>query len=218
VLVEVPELLFLMVDGSGGPNGSQAYQDAVQALFSVSYALKFTVKRSADGMDYGLMPLEGLWWVDDISRFSLDDRTDWRWTLMVLQPAVVTEELLHETVKTSLAKRPLPAVGRLRLEPFEEGRAAQVLHTGPYSAEQPTISRLHAFAQSRGWRSRAGITRSTCRTRPGRPLNGSRRSFANRSDDRIPPVRVSVPGLIGHLARPTGTDRAGGQPTSSSVH
>jgi hypothetical protein len=75
-LVEVPQLHFLMVDGAGDPNGSQEYQDAVQAVFSVSYALKFAVKRAADGMDYRVMPLEGLWWVDDISRLSFDDRSD----------------------------------------------------------------------------------------------------------------------------------------------
>jgi hypothetical protein len=149
-LVEVPELQFLMVDGAGDPNGSEEYQDAVQALFSVSYALKFAVKRAADGMDYGVMPLEGLWWVDDISRFSFDDRSDWRWTGMIFQPAVVTEELLAQVVEASGAKRRLPATGRLRLERFEEGRAAQVLHTGPYSAEQPTISRLHEFIEERG--------------------------------------------------------------------
>ena len=149
-LVEVPELQFLMVDGAGDPNGSQSYQDAVEALFSVSYALKFAVKRASDGIDYRVMPLEGLWWVEDISRFSFDDRSDWRWTVMIHQPPVVTEELLGQAVKASVAKRRLNAAERLRLERFEEGRAAQVLHRGPYSAEQPTISQLHEFIEEQG--------------------------------------------------------------------
>jgi hypothetical protein len=150
VLVEVPELSFLMVDGHGDPNLSQDYRDAVQALFGVSYAVKFAVKRAPGGIDYRVMPLEGLWWADDMSRFTVDDKASWRWTALIAQPGLVTDELVEQAVATATAKRPLPAVGRVRLERWREGRAAQVLHLGPFSAEGPTIERLHSFIAQQG--------------------------------------------------------------------
>jgi hypothetical protein len=149
VLVDVPELSFLMVDGQGDPNLSQDYRDAVQALFAVSYAVKFAVKRAA-GIDYRVMPLEGLWWVDDMSTFTVDDKASWKWTALIAQPDLVTAELVERAVAMAVAKRPLPAVGRVRLERLREGRAAQLLHRGPFSAEGPTIARLHGFIAEQG--------------------------------------------------------------------
>ena len=145
VLVDVPELAYLMVDGEGDPNVSQNYRDAVQALFAVSYAVKYAVKRAPGGVDYRVMPLEGLWWVDDMSTFTVDDKTGWKWTALIAQPDLVTGELMHRAVATAAAKRPLPAARQVRLERFREGRAAQVLHLGPFSAEGSTIERLHGF-------------------------------------------------------------------------
>ena len=154
VLVDVPELSFLMVDGEGDPNLSQDYRDAVQALFAISYAVKFAVKRSAGGIDYRVMPLEGLWWVDDMSTFTIDDKAAWKWTALIAQPDLVSDELVQQAIATAAAKRPLPAARRVRLERVREGRAAQLLHLGPYSAEGPTIARLHAFIAQQGLRRR----------------------------------------------------------------
>lgn len=140
-LVDVPELSFLAVNGHGDPNTSTEYKDAVEALFAVSYALKFALKRGQHQLDYGVMPLEGLWWVPDMSRFSVDCKSDWNWTMMIMQPDVVDADLLGTAVEQSTAKKELPAGRLLRLERYAEGRAAQVMHVGPYAAEEPTIRR-----------------------------------------------------------------------------
>jgi hypothetical protein len=150
VIVDVPEMTFLMVDGTGDPNTAEAYRDAVEALFAVSYAIKFAVKRGR-GVDYGVMPLEGLWWVEDMSTFTVDDKSAWSWTVMIVQPVEIDEELVHEAVSTATRKKPLPAAGRLRLERFREGTAAHVMHIGPYAEEKPTIDRLHAFIAGEGY-------------------------------------------------------------------
>lgn len=50
----------------GNPNTVQEYKDAVEALYAISYTLKFGIKK-AQGVDYGVMPLDGLWWVEDVS-------------------------------------------------------------------------------------------------------------------------------------------------------
>jgi hypothetical protein len=148
VAVEVPELQFLMVDGAGDPNTSPEYAQAVEALFAVSYAVKFMVKK-AEGIDYAVMPLEGLWWADDLAAFVADDRSKWRWTMMIMQPSFVVRDVIDAALADVAKRKVLPAVGKLRLETFTEGSCAQVLHVGPFTAEGPTIERLHAFIDSR---------------------------------------------------------------------
>jgi hypothetical protein len=149
-LVDVPELPFLMIDGHGDPNTSAAYAEAVQAIYQVAYTLKFTLKRAEGGLDFGVMPLEGLWWVPDMSTFSTSDKSDWDWTMMILQPAVVTSAMVEQAKEAAASKRPSEAIGRVRLESFDEGESAQVMHIGPYALEGPTIAGLHAFIDQRG--------------------------------------------------------------------
>ena len=149
-LVDVPELAFLMVDGHGDPNTATEYTQAIEALYTVSYALKVAIKRAPDGFDYGVMPLEGLWWVPEMSDFTTASKSAWDWTAMIMQPDEVTQDLLEDAVTGATAKKSLPAAARLRLERFREGPAAQVMHIGPYSAEGPTIKRLHEFIAESG--------------------------------------------------------------------
>ena len=141
---------FLMIDGQGDPNTSQAYADAVEALFGLSYALKFAMKKGLLGIEYGVMPLEGLWWSEDMTSFETGDRSAWLWTMMIMQPEWVTAELVDE-VSVELARRKDPAALPLvRFEPFTEGLAAQTMHIGPFSEEPPTIERVHDHIEQSG--------------------------------------------------------------------
>jgi hypothetical protein len=149
VQVEVPELNFLMVDGEGDPNSSKEYAQAVEALFSVAYTAKFIVKKGPQTVDYAVMPLEGLWWADDLSAFAENDRRKWKWTMMIMQPSFATNEVLSAAVDEVRRKKALPAIGKLRTSFLAEGRCAQVLHIGPFTEEGPTIERLHAFIDAR---------------------------------------------------------------------
>lgn len=148
--VDVPEMNYLMVDGRGDPNTSSEYTAAVEALFSVSYAAKFMARKGAQAVDYTVMPLEGLWWADDLSDFTRSDRRGWQWTLMIMQPPVVTRELLSKALEAVKGKKALPALERLRISAFAEGRCAQLMHVGPFSEEGPTIGRLHDFIAAHG--------------------------------------------------------------------
>ncbi len=141
-----------MIDGAGDPNTSLAYARAVEALFSVSYRAKFAFKRSPGGIDFGVMPLEGLWWADDWSVFTSDDRANWKWTMIILQPDFLPEEFIRNAIEETGRKKDLPALADLRFERFAEGRAAQILHVGPFAEEGPTIERLHAFIDEKGER------------------------------------------------------------------
>jgi hypothetical protein len=147
--VTVPEMTFLMVDGQGNPNTALAYAQAVEALYAVAYTLKFKLKKEVE-KNYTVMPLEGLWWVPDMRDFTDTDKDAWYWTMMILHPPEVTPERFQQACAEAGKKKDLPALPKLRLEPYHEGRAAQILYFGPYADEGPTIARLHEFIHEQG--------------------------------------------------------------------
>ena len=150
VVVDVPELNYLMIDGVGNPNVSQEYKDALATLYPVSYTIKFSLKK-ANVADFTVMPLEGLWWVEGEKEFSLDKKEDWSWTSMIMQPDSVSSKIVEDALVQVKEKRNPPALLKIRLKPYLEGLAVQIMHFGPYSEETPTIERLHAFAEEEGY-------------------------------------------------------------------
>jgi hypothetical protein len=148
-LVDVPDLSFLMIDGAGDPNTAAEYANAIEAMYGVAFAMRFALKRGA-GIDHPVMPLEGLWWVEGDVPFLDAPRDLWRWTMMIRQAEDATPDLLAAGVAKARERHPNPALTLLRLGRFTEGKAAQVMHTGPYSDERPTIEALHAFIADQG--------------------------------------------------------------------
>ena len=150
-IVQVPEMTFLMIDGTGDPNTSPVFRAAVEALYAASYGLKFAIKRGPTGIDHVVMPLEGFWWVPGQPGYPEGGKDEWRWTLMIKQPDEVTSEMAADAIHDAAVRKPLEAATKLRLERFEEGVAAQVMHVGPFNAERPTIERLMAFIGEQGF-------------------------------------------------------------------
>jgi hypothetical protein len=150
-LVRVPELTFLMADGQGDPNTSASYGEAVQALYATAYAVRFALKRGPEAIDAPVMPLEGRWWAPDMAAFTSGDRCAWHWTMMIALPDVAGADVVAAARATAVRKVGPDAAGRVRLDRFAEGPAAQVLHVGPYSSEGPTIRALHEFIAAQGW-------------------------------------------------------------------
>lgn len=148
--VEVPTMNCLMVDGKGDPNTVPAFAEAIEALFAVSYTLKFVVKKGALAIDYSVMPLEGLWWADDMSKFGTEDKSNWKWTAMIVQPAFISKEMVDDAIADVRKRKNPAAISKLRFEPFNEGVCAQTLHIGPFSAEGPTIIKVHEFIAANG--------------------------------------------------------------------
>ena len=155
-LVQVPPLKFIMVDGGiekgQMPGDSPAFQEAMQALYGMAYTLKFMSKlRKENPIDYPVMALEGLWWVTD-GQFDFNRKDNWVYTLMILEPDHITEEMVDEARQQVVKKRSeTPALSRLRLEAFEEGLCVQVMHIGPYATEPATKERMDAFARENGY-------------------------------------------------------------------
>ncbi|RMF58389.1 MAG: hypothetical protein D6748_08840 [Calditrichaeota bacterium] len=153
-LVNVPALQFLMIDGKGDPNQSVDFQDGVETLFSISYTLKFKIVKKRLGIDYGVMPLEGLWWSDTPENFDLENKSSWLWTIMIMQPDFITSEMMTEALDIVAKSKKLQGLQKVRFETFHEGTAVQLLHVGPFSEEGPTVQRLHRFAQENGYQLR----------------------------------------------------------------
>jgi len=149
ILIDIPSFNYLMIDGKGDPNTSPQYEAAVQVLYSLAYTLKFATKKSA-GVDYPVMGLEGLWWSENMLEFSTDRKDEWLWTMMILQPDLVTPAALEQAMQDVERKKPGLPLEKVRLEAFLEGKCAQVMHIGPYAAEAPTIARLHEFIFRQG--------------------------------------------------------------------
>ena len=151
--LDVPPGKFLTIVGRGEPGG-EAHATALQALYGLSYALKFRCK--AEGRDFTVMALEGLWWWDNETVFSLSDappREEWNWKSMIRQPDFITPGIVDE-VRPEVREKRGPAVDEIVLETFHEGLSAQIMHLGPYSEEGPTIRRLHEFIEESGYRLR----------------------------------------------------------------
>lgn len=149
-ILDVPRMQFAMIDGAiekgEGPGTSPGFAEAMNALYGISYTLKFMLKqRKEDPVDYPVMASEGLWWVED-GFFDINIKDNWYYTLMVLQPEVITPEIFAEGLAKVRKKRgDSPALGKLRLESFTEGLCVQTLHIGPYASEPATIEKMHAF-------------------------------------------------------------------------
>jgi hypothetical protein len=150
VEVQLPAMNFLMVDGQGDPNTGDQFGPAVEALYALSYALKFMIKKGQQQLDYGVMPLEGLWWADDMSKFSVDDKSSWKWTAMIMQPDPVTNELVADATEQVRKKKNPAALSLVRFERFTEGRAFQTLHIGPFENEGPAIEAVHRQIDENG--------------------------------------------------------------------
>lgn len=139
--VNLPEMRFVMVDGTGNPNTTAAYREALEWLYSVSYAMKFASKEELN-RDYVVPPLEGLWWADNPADFVLRNKDAWNWTMMIMVPDFVTQEMFATASEKTAQKLSAPP-RTFRFSVLREGRCLQTMHIGSYDEEGPTLARLH---------------------------------------------------------------------------
>ncbi|MFX0059770.1 MAG: GyrI-like domain-containing protein [Candidatus Hodarchaeota archaeon] len=149
-IIDVPEMQFLMIDGIGSPGEAQEYLDALAALYPVVFKIKFLSK--AKGKDYVVPPLEGLWWADNLNDFIEGNRDKWKWTMMIMQPDWISKEIVDEALEITKKNKPelVKGLEKIRFEKYSEGKAAQILHLGPYSEEKPTIDKIHNYIKKQG--------------------------------------------------------------------
>jgi hypothetical protein len=160
-ILQVPRLQFVMIDGAiekgYEPGNSPSFHEVTQALYGISYTLKFMFKkRKTNAIDYPVMALEGLWWVED-GKFDITIKDNWFYTVMILQPDIITKDIFEEGLTEVRRKKgDSPALSKLKLAHFEEGTCVQVMHIGPYATEPATVERMRVFAQENGYRDLVG--------------------------------------------------------------
>ncbi|MBO9544335.1 GyrI-like domain-containing protein [Caulobacter sp.] len=140
VIVDVPPMSYLAVEGEGDPNTSPAYEAAIETLYAASYTLKFLTK-AAMGRDYVVPPLEGLWWADDMDDFVTRRKDRWRWRMMIATPDFIDAPVAMRAIEKARAKG--KALEAVSFERLEEGRSVQALHVGAYDEEGPALEALH---------------------------------------------------------------------------
>jgi hypothetical protein len=145
VIIDVPSIHFIMMDGRGDPH-QKDYQRAVEALYALSYTIKMSkMKDPPPGyFDYVVPPLEGLWWVSG-GRFDLQKRDNWLWTSMIRQPEFVTPEVFTWALEKCRCKKPDVDITKARFAAFQEGLCVQMMHVGPYAREPETVAIMRAF-------------------------------------------------------------------------
>lgn len=135
-LVDVPVITAIAIDGSAKP-GSKDFQEAVAALYSIAYTLRFALR--AEGVDEKVRPLEGLY------------DQQWNWTLFIGVPDIVDEERFDAAVaKVAQKKNASPALGRVRLDSFDEGTVVEAMHVGPYATEPETVAAMDTYMAEQG--------------------------------------------------------------------
>ncbi|MBD3407348.1 MAG: hypothetical protein GF411_14620 [Candidatus Lokiarchaeota archaeon] len=148
VVVIVPQMKFVMIDGMGDPYTSQGYQEGVEALQEVAYTIRAMLREQ--DYDFEVMPLECLLWVED-SEFSIEKKDQFSWTSMIMQPDRVTEDIFNKAVVTVTEMKNPIAIEKVRLESFHEGKSVQILHIGPPNTTQASIEKIHAHAKKFGY-------------------------------------------------------------------
>ena len=155
-IVDVPEMTFIMVDGSGNPNTSEEYKNALEILYGLSYGIKMSKKSGTQPegyFEYVVAPLEGLWWYKDGGVITdISDKDSFCWTSMIRQPDFVTAEAVDLAKFALSKKKPGLDLSIARLEKFTEGLCAQIMHIGSYDNEPVTTAILEKHIEESGYR------------------------------------------------------------------
>ena len=157
VLIDVPAMNFIMIDGVGDPSGSE-YQNAVSALYGLSYTIKMKGKDVSGYCEYTVFPLEGLWWTND-GAFDFQKRNNWLWTSMIRQPDFVTSKVFEWALELAQTKKKELDFSNVKFESFEEGLCVQSLHVGPYSEEPSTIEKMQIYMEENNLLDKTGDIR-----------------------------------------------------------
>jgi len=151
-ILRVPHMNFLSIRGYGDPNNNKEYTQAIEALYALAYRIKFLIKAEPTSIDFAVMSLEGLWWASDIRAFNLDDRANWEWQMMIMQPEFVSQKHFNQALVEVRKKKNPDKLDQVQFEGYEEGLSAQILHHGPYGEEErPSVKKLHEYAQQAGY-------------------------------------------------------------------
>ena len=131
-IVEMPPQKMAVVCGKGAPD--KVFAELMPALYGSVYTLKFDLKKK--GLPtFKVTGLRARY--PDAHLVPMDE-----WTHIIGLP--IPEDT------TSLPQK--VAGTEVKIETWEYGTVAQILHLGAYDQERPTIERLHKFIEDNGYK------------------------------------------------------------------
>lgn len=155
-IIEVPEMIFIAIDGEGNPNSCPEYKAAIEVLYGLLYAIKMSKMNGtqpAGYFEYVVPPLEGLWQVDgvDFDGMNVTDKDKFKWISMIRQPEFVTEEVFEQAKLVLKKKKPALDLSKARLMKMTEGLCVQIMHKGSYDDEPASIEQMKRFLDENGY-------------------------------------------------------------------
>lgn len=155
-IIEVPEMIFIAIDGEGNPNTCPEYKAAIEVLYGLSYTIKMSKMNGtqpAGYFEYVVPPLEGLWQVDgvDFDGMNVTDKDEFKWISMIRQPEFVYEEVFEQAKLVFKKKKPALDLSKARLMKMTEGLCVQIMHKGSYDDEPASIEQMKRFLDENGY-------------------------------------------------------------------
>ncbi len=156
MIIDVPSMKYVMVDGKGNPNDNPTYQNAMEILYGLSFTIKMSKMsdmKIKGYFDYVIPPLEGLWWVNDHQdgTINVDNKDNFCWTSMIRQPDFVTEEVYTWALDVLKRKKPHLDYSNVRFATYEEGKCVQIMHIGSYDTETSSIRQMQEYIEKQGY-------------------------------------------------------------------
>ena len=154
-IVTVPEMKFIAVRGSGDPNTSPEYKQAMEILYGLSFTIKMSKMNGSqpDGyFEYVVPPLEGFWSVNDgiFDGLNITDKSKFNWISVIRQPDFVTESVF-EQARAEAEKKKKTDISKAEFITVSEGLCVQSMHIGSYDSEPSTILKMREFAEKNGY-------------------------------------------------------------------
>ncbi len=153
-IVDVPEMNFIAVRGSGNPNEEGGdYKAAIGLL----YGIAFTIKMSKMGnhriegyFDYVVPPLEGFWWQNGIFGIDYGKKEEFQWISVIRLPDFVTEDDFKWAVKEA-EKKKKQDFSKVEFLTIKEGLCVQCMHVGAFDDEPATIALMDQYIHENGY-------------------------------------------------------------------
>ena len=153
-IVNVPEMNYIAVRGSGDPNDENGeYKQAINLLYGIAYTIKMSKKgdHHIDGyFDYVVPPLEGFWWQDGVIGVDYSRKDSFKWISIIRLPDFVSEDDFNWAVKEASAKKKQD-FSKVEFLTYDEGLCVQCMHIGPYDDEPATVKLMNDFLEREGY-------------------------------------------------------------------
>ncbi len=153
-IVEVPEMNYIAVRGTGDPNVEGG---EYKASIGLLYALAFTIKMSYRGnrqiegyFQYVVPPLEGFWWQEGIEGFDYNRKETFQWISVIRLPDFVKREDFEWAAEEVRKKKGLDT-SKAEFLTVSEGLCVQIMHIGPYDDEPASIQKMDDYIKEQGY-------------------------------------------------------------------